>query len=165
MSERRLIPVVAGGLRVEDVPYPIAAFQLLSLEFPDQAAVVFDALSAPLNDPAGFSTTMIRIGQRQLETLPGSDGWLGVQVDQRFYAWQGALDALQDRESAFADNALYQALKDAGMKPYHATRARLPSMISQGWSPVFLTDRRSWRRSVLGNNETILIVRPSSETA
>jgi hypothetical protein len=162
MSERRLVFVVAGGLRVEEVPYPLAAFQILSLERPDHVRAVFEELGIPISDPGGFADAITKTGISLREAKDEADGWQGVQVEDRFYAWRGALDGLEDREPDFADKALYAALQGAGMKPFHGARPKLSRLISEGWAPVYLTDRRRWRRAVLGNNDLILVVRQAT---
>lgn len=50
LKNKRILPVLAGGLGVHDVPYPLAARQLLNLENPADVQQFFGELGATLTD-------------------------------------------------------------------------------------------------------------------
>jgi len=159
MSERNLVLVTAGGLSVGEVPYPMAAFQVLSLENSEEAAAVFRHLGAPLSSPDAFSSAVQKAGCDAIDVGSREAGWLGVHVGLRFFAWDGPIHGLEDRNACFSAAGLEAEIVRAGMRPYHSLRGKLPKHLSEGWLQVYETDRRRWRREVLGNNESVLIVR------
>ena len=159
MSERKLLLVTAGGLSVGEGPYPMAAFQVLSLENPEEAAAVFRHLGAALSSPDAFSSAVRKTGCDAVDVGAREAGWLGVHVGLRFFAWAGPLHGLEDRDPSLSPAGLEVELVQAGMRRYHSSRAKLPRHVGEGWLQVYETDRRRWRREVLANNESLLIVR------
>jgi hypothetical protein len=160
MTERRLVPTTAGGLSVGQVPYPLAAFQVLSLENPDEAEAVFGALGQPLPRPSQFAQKVRKLAAGAVDQGRVERGWSGIQSGRQFYAWAGPLEALQDRDPCVSSRRLESDLVRAGCDTTHVLRRRLAASLDDGWLPVFLTDGRSWRRIVESNNHAVLVVRP-----
>jgi hypothetical protein len=89
-----------------------------------------------------------------------ADPWRGVQVGERFYAWDGPLEDLQDRDPVEMvlelPPELKKALNEARATPSWPLRAgrRDPAT-----SPLFITDKRSYKRAI-HCAELMLVVRP-----
>jgi len=90
--------------------------------------------------------------------------WQGVQVKNRYFAWEGpTLHALPDRSAIPAPLEAIEALKSGGHKPVFGTRAKLHQHQASGAFQVFETDRASWRRELLqAADGQVLLVRPGA---
>jgi len=111
--------------------------------------------------PLGLAS---RIGPPEEGTTmtASGDGWRGVQVGHDFYAWDGPLHDLVDRDAVdlplTLDPKLKKALDDAGAPPSWQNR-RNPL----NWGDarrLFITDRQTYKRPIISGNENILVVRP-----
>jgi hypothetical protein len=88
-------------------------------------------------------------------------GWRGVQVGDHFYAWDGPLHDLPDREPVEMPNeldpGLKKALEEAGAVPSWQTKSN--TLTWRDEQRLFLTDRRTYRRPVVCGNTNVLVVR------
>jgi hypothetical protein len=160
LSRRRTLPVVAAGLDVGNIPYPLGAAQALQLENADHAAQLFRDLGADLDDPAAFVRRIRDAVDLSLRTPEEADGWRGVRHDGGFFAWEGPLAALEDRDGIPPPGGLLDALKRAGMTPTWGSLEKLERHIEKGRNQVFQTDQRAWRRPVVqaADRRSVLLV-------
>lgn len=91
MSEKQLFPMLACGLRPEQVPTPISFRQLLDLEMPSEVAAVFSALGISKSDTEPFSEEIRSLGAISNEAALLGQGWRGVTAGGAYYAWDGPL--------------------------------------------------------------------------
>ena len=97
-----------------------------------------------------------------VSVVPGAevvDPWRGVDVGGRFFAWDGPLEDLEDREPVGMPGDLQpdlmEALKKAGALPSWQRRA---GQRDRGTSPVFITDKRTYKRAISSGPEFVLVV-------
>ncbi len=109
MSEGILVVVVAGGLSVGEVPYPLA-WQVHSLENPEEAAAVFRELGVELSDPGGFAKRARELGRGARTRGLQEAGWRLVEVGARRFAWAGPLQELEDRAATMPPPELHEHL-------------------------------------------------------
>jgi len=90
---------------------------------------------------------------------PPPSAWSGVEVGHRFYAWDGPLDDLEDREpvqmALALDDTLKKSLAEVGVAPAWRNRSKLDSLSDR---QLFVTDRRTYRRAIV-SGDVVLVVR------
>jgi hypothetical protein len=166
MSGRRVIPVAAPLLRREAIPYPLGARQTLSLDDPDDAAQLFRDLGTEPLDVGGFIERVRALAVAAEEAAAEEDGWHGVELAGRYFAWRGPLHSLDDRVPVQAPVGLEEALRATACIPCYGNPERLAHHLRRGRLQVFETDRRSWKRSVLqsAGDRAILLARPEASS-
>ncbi len=162
-SEKRLIPVVAAGLGKADVPLPVGAHQILSLDDPEEVAQLARDIGSRIDDADAFCSGLQAIYRTRPESRDTDNEWKGVEVDGRFFAWDGPLHHLQDRPPVVAPPAVPEALRTAGAEPDFVHRLNVRKVLANGFIQVFETDRNAWTRELLepGNGDRVLLVRPA----
>jgi hypothetical protein len=160
MSERAFIPLTAAGLRKGDVPYPLGARQALSLDDPADVQQLANQLGMTIPDPASFCTTILELSK----ALPpvAQSRLIGLEFEERFFAWAGPLLALQEEPPVPMPSGLDQVLRAAGATPYFHLSAQVNQSRAAGLLPVYETDRTIWKRQLLlpGNGDQHLVVKP-----
>ena len=165
MSQRTLVTVVAGALEKGDVPMPLSSFQLLSLSLAEEAAEVFRALGGTLDDSAGFASRVRELMHSSVESSKTTAGWRGVEIGNRFFAWDGpTIHDLKDRPGVPDPPGLTEAIRAVQMVPTFGIRAKLRQHLAQGRLQVYETDRGDWRREVIysADGDQILLVHPDA---
>lgn len=165
LSGRRRLPVVAGGLDSGNIPYPLGAVQALQLDNSDHAAQLFRDLGSALDDPAGFVQRIREAADTALRAAEEGEGWGGFQHEGGYFAWQGPLAGLEDREAVPPARGLLDALRRAGMTPTWGSVDRLEHHFREGRMQVFQTDQRTWRRPVVQSRDgrNVLLVHIEDE--
>lgn len=163
MSGRPFVPVLAGGLRAEDVPPPLSMLQLLRTERHDEAQLMFTTLGLRHENINKFCDAVARVGADTVSAGLDEAGWAGVTLDDMYYAWQGPLGGLQDRVAETEPADLIEALKDAGTTPRWTRSDKLTEAKRRGMHQVFATDRKTWRRAI-SNQGMVLTVLPEPDT-
>lgn len=162
-SEKRLIPVVAAGLAKSDVPMPLGAHQALSLDEPTDVAQLARDIGTNINSPEEFCDGLRVIYRERPEPPEIEDEWKGVEVDGRFFAWDGPLHRLALRDEGIPTPAgVIEALKAARLTAQYGLISDLRTYRSQGFLPMYETDRQTWRRKLLlpEYGDQLLLVRP-----
>jgi hypothetical protein len=163
-SEKRLIPVVAAGLKKSDVPLPLGAHQALSLDEPADVAQLARDIGSDIDDPVAFCDGLRAIYRTRPEPPKTDEEWKSVDVDGRSFAWDGPLYQLDERDEGVpTPPGLIEALKAAQLTAQYGPVGNLRRYRAQGFVPVYETDRRTWRRSLLSvdDGDQILLVRPN----
>lgn len=158
MIQRGLLTVSAGGLDRGKVPEPLKYFQITSLEEGHEAAAAFRPWGLDLADPQALADDLKRIAA-ELDEAP-IDGWEGLIHDGRYFAWEGPnLHGLDDRNAEPTPAGLEDALRAAGYEPTYGLPNKLEGAFAKGRKRVFETDRKNWRRLVMGvGGEQVLLV-------
>ena len=115
-SERTLVPVTAGGLAKADVVEPLKSLQLLSLEDPDEAEAAFTQLECRLGDPVAFCSAILSLGVQARSAALTKEGWIGVDYDDSFYAWDGPIEDLREGQPRPLPTPLIERLKERGLR-------------------------------------------------
>ncbi len=165
MSDRQLVGVCAPGMRLSAVPSPLNAHQLLSLDSPAECEQVFKEFGATVSDPDALCRAIHAAAQAGADMLSKAEGWIGMQVGNRYFAWDGPLDALEDRDPLVCPPGVTETLKATGMVPTFGNADRLQTHFSDGRLQVFLTDRQAWKRPVVNDGKQVLLVHGSHDTA
>ena len=163
-SEKRLIPVVAAGLAKSDVPLPLGAHQALWLDEPGEVAQLARDIGSRIESPEAFCDGLRAIYRERPEPRAADEEWEGVEVDGRFFAWDGPMHQLAMRDEGIPTPAgVIEALKAAHLTPQYGLLGNLLGYRSQGFLPVYETDRRGWRRRLLlpEQGDQLLLVRPN----
>lgn len=164
MSERPLLVVSSGSLALGDIPMPLSAFQVYSLEDPQEAEVALKQLNAAAMGLSEFCERVRRLSEEAGELALDNAGWLGLEHGGRYFAWGGpGLHSLEDRPPVPVPPDLPDALREHGMSPRFGVKRKLTHHLADGLVQVFETDRTSWRREVLGGGDAqILLAKPGS---
>lgn len=160
MPRKPLVPVLAGGLRQQDVPEPLNTLQLLSIEDATHAAEAFRALGGTLREPQAFATRVRELGASALERALAEEGWQRLQFGGRTYAWEGPLHTLPDGPPFRAPNDLIQALgKERVGGPW-----RFPDQVQQaeldGYRQLFMLDELGRKCPVMDGFGQVLTAKP-----
>ncbi len=158
MSSRPMLTVCARDLDRAAVPEPLKYFQITSLEHPGELGEAFRPWQLELANADSLAAEFLEIS-RGLETPP-LDDWEGLDHEGRYFAWQGpTLHNLVDRDPEPTPAGLLEVLRAAGWEPSYGLPAKLESAFARGRKRVFETDRKEWRRAILGSHgEQILLV-------
>jgi hypothetical protein len=164
MTGRLILTVAAAGLMTSSIPLPLAFFQIHSLEVREEAEVVMTKLGASCENLAGFCERLREIGRSTPVNIARDEGWLGVQLGSRYFAWEGpGLHALPDLEPSPIPMGLEAALREVGVRPRFGTQQKLHKHLAEGQLQLFETDRHSFRRVVRGAApQLVLLVKPGS---
>jgi hypothetical protein len=110
----------------------------------------------------GFQVLAVHRDDDSRDADAGGGGWRGVQVGHDYYAWDGPLNDLADREPVELplklDQDLKKALDDAGANP--AWQNKRNPINWDNARRIFVTDRRTYRRAIINGNESVLVARP-----
>jgi hypothetical protein len=93
---------------------------------------------------------------------PSVEGWKGVDVQGRYFAWDGPeLHSLPDRSPIPAPQIAIDAIRALGATPSFGSQNKLRDHLAQGSMQVYETDRATWRRELLyaSDGSQILLVR------
>jgi hypothetical protein len=93
---------------------------------------------------------------------------VGVQVGDRFLAWEGPLlHTVPDWPSIPTPSGLIEGIRQAGWTPSYGVSEKLEEHLAAGRQQVFETDRKSFRRQVVGGgkgeSQILLVRRADSE--
>jgi hypothetical protein len=160
-SEKQSVLLRAGGLTSEEIPMPLSAKQIYSLDSASDARAAFQALVN--EEPPDLTQFLSDVASlfRSIE-LPGGNevAWEGIEHQGTFYAWAGPLLTLDDGQEVVAPAQLPELLRQRGLSVRFGNRDRLFHHFGRGRSQVFATDKRTWRRSVVANDQLLLVARP-----
>ena len=164
-SGRPALTICARGLDRGAVEEPLKYFQITSIEHEIEARAAFRPWGLELDDPEQLSEDVRRISQ-ELDAVP-VEGWDGIEYEGRYFAWDGPeLHRLADRDAEPTPLGLDAALREVGLEPSYGLPSRLEKAFARGAKRVFETDRRNWRRALVGSyGEQILLVRESSHAS
>lgn len=160
-SDKQCVLLRAGNLTSEEIPMPLLSKQIYSLDSASDARAVFQALVS--KEPPDLTQFLSDVASlfRSIE-LPGGNeaAWEGIEHQGTFYAWAGPLLALEDKEEVVAPAQLPELLEQRGLSVRFGNRNRLFHHFGRGRSQVFATDKRTWRRPVVANDQLLLVARP-----
>ena len=159
-SNRTCILVRAGRLPSSDIPLPLSAKQVLTLDRADDVHAVFAALdlqAPPISDlievAVAFANDMRLAGD-------GEPLWEGLEFQGTYYAWAGPLLGLEDKNGVPHTQQLLKLLEDRGLRVSFANPGRLSDHFGRGRCQMFATDRKNWRRPVVRGRQLLLVSRP-----
>lgn len=158
MSDRLFVGVCTSGLRKEAVPAPLGGQQLLSFDSPAECVQVFKEFGVPVNDASSLWESIRAASQLGSDRMSKTESWAGVQVGSRFFAWDGSLDGLDDKDAFTCPPGLTEALAAAGMTATFGNVDKLQQRLIEGRLQVFLTDRAKWKRAVVNDGGQLLLV-------
>jgi hypothetical protein len=162
MSDKLFVGVCASGLRKGAVPSPLSGHQLLSFDSPAECAQLFKEFGATIVDIDALWKALQ--AQAGAASPSATEGWVGIDHGRRFFAWNGPLDPLDDRDPIVCLPGLTDALRSAGMTPTFGNADKLQHHLAEGRLQVFLTDRVKWKRAVVNDGMQLLLVHGARET-
>jgi hypothetical protein len=152
MAKRPMLTVSAGGLNRAEVPMPLAVFQITSLQETEEVVAAFGRWGLKLSDPTAFAAHVRELTEHG--TFIESEGWQGVEVQNRYFAWDGPrLHKLDDRSPIPAPPMVIEAMKEVGVTPSFGRLDKLRTHLAKGAMQVYETDRKSWRRELLYSDD------------
>lgn len=140
---------VAGGLDRGSIPYPLAAVQTLALDDPGEAAQFFRDLGTTLSDPPTFAADVTALAAEVEQSAAAAEGWEGVELNERYFAWLGPLHKLDDRRAIQTPPGLKNLLQQHGLSCTDGSARRLQHHLQKERLQVFETDRETWKRPVV----------------
>jgi hypothetical protein len=150
MTDRPLYVTIAGGIRKQDVPPPLGFFQISDLEDAREVSALIGQLGGRPEDGQGFCAQVQRLARQAVETTALQQGWEGVQLEGRYYAWEGPnLDELAEHRPIPIPPNLERALIEKGLIPSYGLKRFLAQQLAHGRKQVFDTDRIRWKREIL----------------
>jgi TIR domain-containing protein len=167
MSEKLLIPILAGGLKRNEVPSPGDLRQLFLLDDPEHAKAILQALGLVATESALTSFLGAIDGAAAViaDEALRLDGWHGVTVNAAYYAWRGPLDSLEDRKPIPEPAGLIDALRASGQTPHWTQAHNLAGAFAIGSYQVFQTDRKTYRREIHWGDVVLTVGQTSAPDA
>lgn len=158
-SNKRILPVIAHGLAIERVPYPLSARQIQNLEREDQLREFFREVGAEVSEPEAKTLS----ARFRTAAAIAPDGWRMFVYEDRKFVWDGPLGNLQDRSEVIATRQLMAALEAQGFKSRCARPTLLGKHMEKGYKQVFESDLTTWKRPVKcpDTPEHVWIIRPA----
>ncbi len=162
MSDKLLVPVVAGGLQIVEVPSPVNLRQLYLLQDETHMHVIGRALGLQIEPIVvqAFVQRVQAITAALVERVATNADWIGIDLGGEYFAWRGPHASLEDRKPIAEPRGLVDALRAAGLTPHWSAKDRLAKAFERGLHQVFLTDRESFRREIEWA-DTVLTVKES----
>jgi len=159
-SNRTLVPAVAG-LERSTIKEPLRLLQLLSIENPAEAKVVFERFNLVHPDIHGFCSA-VRAIVEALPTPEGTPHWDEVILNGRRYVWGGPLHTLADGSGTPLSDSVNKGLTEAGLK-LRAAPINDPdgSQASKGYIPIYWVDDYGAKHR-LWTAQQVLYVKPDS---
>jgi TIR domain len=158
-SNKQILPILAGSLPIQRVPFPLSARQIQNIERPDQLRQFFRELAAEVSESEA-NALVLRF--RNAASIP-AEGWQMFVYEDRKFVWDGPLGHLQDRSEVIATRQLMAALEGQGFKSRCARPALLGKHGEKGYKQVFESDLATWKRPVKcpDTPEHLWIIRPA----
>lgn len=158
MAAKPLVPVLAGGLRKEDVPEPLDTLQLLSIEDPVQAAEAFRALGGSLADAQAFTARVRQLGATARDRALAKAGWQRIEVDGNVYAWEGPLQEMPEGPPLIEPEGLINALMKSRIRcvPYYLEQRTQGHL--RGFRELYMLDDFGRKRLVMNPWEQMWMV-------
>lgn len=160
MTRRPLVPVLAGGLRKEDVPEPLNTFQLLSAEDPVQAADAFRELGGSLADPDSFAARVRQLGATARDRALEKAGWKRMEIEGQVYAWEGPLEEMTEGRPFPAPYDLVNSLIRARLQVRPYFREHLLQGHLEDFRELYMLDDLGRKHLVMNPAEQVYMVRP-----
>ncbi len=113
----------------------------------------------------GFRTAriahLVALVEELQARIPPTEGWVGIEHGGRYFAWDGPnLHDLSDRDPEPTPAGLPEALFASGYEASYNLPANLSRSFASGAKRLFETDRKTWRRTLVGQyGDQILIVK------
>lgn len=167
-DSKPLIPVCVGEMRKNSLPAPFSERTALAGDDPTDLKtllkVVGERLAIEVNGgvPSSFTTQLTVLDREVANALANNEGWIGVEWDSRFLAYEGPLEGLRLIEDEVFREPIAEALRNGGYEVRLGASDRLSHAMERGFRLVYLTDRRSWRRK-LTKNELVLLAKPKDK--
>ncbi|MGO9267702.1 MAG: toll/interleukin-1 receptor domain-containing protein [Candidatus Binataceae bacterium] len=166
-SKRRVIPLCLGDVRKGGLRPPLSELQAINGDHPDDLTILFDSIAkqtgislVDASELAKLSETLKGLKRESAIAERVSKGWIGVEWNGRFLAYDGPYEGFTPIEDdAPFEMSMQKALETAGYRVALYDKNSLPRL-GEGGKVVQLTDRKSWRRKIMGNGGW-LIARPT----
>jgi hypothetical protein len=162
MSDKTFVGVCAPGMSKSAVPSPLSGHQLLSLDSLEECEQLFKEFGASLADSKRFLEAVNTAHAKGFHLFSQAVGWVGVQHGNRYFAWDGPLDSMEDRDPQVCPPGLQDAIKAVGMVPRFGNANKLEEHLANARLQVFLTDRTTWKRQVINDGKQVLLVHDAS---
>jgi len=168
-SETPKIFLCLGRVRKNALPSPFSELQSLNGDEPSDLKVLFQSL-AQITGEAAHDSDLETLAQNlklfDKKAEAGVAGalatWIGVEWNNRFLAYDGPIEGLQQIDDEVFVQAMSQALSDGGYRVHLGRPDRFSQHFEKGFRIVYLTDRSSWRRKIAQGKELVLLAKPIS---
>jgi hypothetical protein len=159
-ENKHVIGLCAPGMRKDNVPSPLGGHQLLTLESSDDCLQMFADLGLVLENASSFVSAARAVMERCTAAFLDATGWKGVALGDRYFAWDGPLDTLADWDKMSSPPDLVKSLNAAGVKTLFKPESHTGTLATDGYHPVFYTNRQTGKRLVIDAHGDPLFARP-----
>jgi TIR domain len=143
-----VIPVVVHGLERGDVGHPLSSLQIRSLEDDENVRALVNDVGKGLGMNPRISHMGRFLSDINTKIAGSANAWLGVEWEGKYLAVDGPVLKLTERSPQPYQDAIGDALKAAGFKPYLASRQNLSPSLKKGYKVVYMTDRKAYRAEI-----------------
>ena len=167
-SNRRIMPICFGDIRKEELPSPLRDLQAVQANDANELRELFDSISSatgarrPQVDFAQVCRELVSLDVNADRLAAQNAGWIGVESQGNFFAYEGPIQALRLIEDAVFQQAMSDALGQAGYKSKLGRPDRFSHHFEEGYRIIYLTDRASWRQKIV-MNDLVLLARPNMD--
>lgn len=167
-SDRRIIPICFGDIPKDELPSPLRDLHAVQANDANELRDLINSISSV----TGLRTTVVDLDQvsRDLVSLDvkadrlaaQNAGWIGVEWQGEFLAYEGPIQALRLIEDGVFHQAMSDALEGAGYTPRLGRSDGFSHHYEKGYRIIYLTDRKSWRQKIV-QNDLVLLARPNMD--
>ena len=113
-------------------------------------------------DATGLDSLVDRLTQLERNAQSRADqdeGWVGVAWQGDFLVCDGPIEDLNLIDPEYYQESMKSALKAAGFRLVLIRRDQIGELKDRGIKPVYVTDKRKWRKEVQ-KGDVILVAEP-----
>jgi hypothetical protein len=164
MGAKKVIGLCAPGMPKANVPSPLGAHQLLTLDSPADCTQLFAELGLLIENAELFASTARATAEKCSAAWLEDAGWKGLTHNDRYFAWEGPLEDLADWVDLPCPPGLIKSIESTGMVPSFEEPDKFRKLADQGYRRVFFTNRQTGKRPLTHQDGgRILMVRQKTE--
>ena len=163
LSDKPFVCARIASLSFDEIPLPIHARQIYSLEDAEDLTAIIESLGLSLPNADHWVARFTTDAAQDVLTGGTEGAWEGIELEGQFYAWAGSLLNLEDRACVPAPPGLLDEIRRRGLVPRWAVSERIGDHVERGAAQVFATNRVVWRRPVEDRLGVLMVGNPRDE--
>ena len=163
---RPIVICCFGELRPDNLPPPLGERQAITLATADDLDVLLQQVSritgVAWTNAAGPDTlikSLLLLEQEAQSRFETEQGWIGVPWQGKFLVCDGPIEPLNLIDPEYYQESMKSALEAAGFYLVLIRRDTIGEFKDRSIKPVYVTDKKKWRREVHGG-DVILAAQP-----
>ena len=168
--DRPIVICCFGELRPDSLPPPLGERQATTLTTENDLKLLFEQLSGitgvAVADATGLDSLANGLTELERDAQSRADayeGWVGVAWEGKFLVCAGPIERIALIEPEHYQESMNAALTAEAFDLKLIPRDQIGEFKDRGIRPVYVTDKRTWRREIQ-KGDVILVARPPGQT-